>query len=181
MQADNALKDNIIQRFGKHTMLIGVFLALLGGTGMLLPELMSLETVIFTAGLMLLAGGLWAVNTFKYSARSVVDWLKSLLLLFTGGWMLVSPGAGIAALGLLLSFYLFMDAFGSFALAQARYPEKGWGWMAVNGLFSVLLSVLFLIGWPATSVWLVGFYIAISLFFDGIALAVIGWQIKKAG
>ena len=94
--------------------------------------------------------------------------------------MLYSPAAGIAALGLLLSFYLMMDAFGSFTLAQAHYPAKGWGWMLVNGLFSLALAVLFLIGWPATSIWLVGLYVAISLLFDGIALSVIGWYIRKA-
>lgn len=37
-----------------------------------------------------------------------------------------------------------------------------------------------MIGWPSTSLWLVGLYIGISLFFDGWALVAIGWALRKA-
>jgi len=36
-----------------------------------------------------------------------------------------SPEQSIAALGLFLAFYLMMDAFSSFSIAQAHYPSKG--------------------------------------------------------
>jgi len=72
-----------------------------------------------------------------------------------------------------------MDAFSSFVLAQSVYPGKGWGWMAINGVVSVLLAALFMIGWPETSYWLVGLYVAISLVFDGWALLFIGWALRK--
>jgi len=38
--------------------------------------------------------------------------------------------------------------------------------------------MLLLIGWPATSMW-VGLYVGISLVFDGRALLMIGWSMKK--
>jgi len=50
--------------------------------------------------------------------------------------------------------------------------------MAINGLMSVALSIMFLLGWPQTSLWLVGLFVAISLFFDGLALIIIGWTAK---
>ncbi len=37
----------------------------------------------------------------------------------------------------------------------------------------ILLILLFLIGWPVTSLWLVGLYVGISLLFDGWALVAI--------
>jgi uncharacterized membrane protein HdeD (DUF308 family) len=43
----------------------------------------------------------------------------------------------------------------------------------------VLLAALFMIGWPETSYWLVGLYVAISLVFDGWALLFIGWTLRK--
>ena len=175
------LNKNILLKFGKHSFLFGILLMIVGATGVVLPQIMSIETVAFIAFFMLLGGVMWAAHTFKYARHSVMDWLKPLILIAVGAYMLFSPVAGIAAIGLLLSFYLMMDAFSSFTLAQAHYPERGWGWMAINGLFSVLLSVLFLFGWPQTSLWLVGLYVAISLFFDGLALTFIGWNIKKSG
>ncbi|HFB64595.1 MAG TPA: hypothetical protein ENJ60_03555 [Aeromonadales bacterium] len=171
--------ENIVKRFGKYSLFIGIMLIIIGTTGILLPALMSLETVVFIASFMLVGGVFWALHTYKYSKKSVMDWLKPLVLILTGGLMFFMPSVGIATVGLMLSFYLMMDAFGSFTLAQSLHPDKGWGWMALNGVFSIILAVLFLIGWPQTSLWLVGLYVAISLIFDGWALVFIGWNIKK--
>ncbi len=108
-----------------------------------------------------------------------MGWLKPFLLIVTGGLMLYSPLSGVAAVGLMLSFYLFLDAFGSFALSRELYPAKGWGWMMFNGIVSLLLAILILSGWPATSLVLVGIYVGVSLIVDGWALIMIGWHIRK--
>jgi len=169
----------ILKKFGKYSIVTGFLLLLVGTTGAILPKLMALEANVFIAFFMLLGGFFWATHTFQYARHSVMDWLKPLILLIVGGLMVFSPEQSIAALGLFLSFYLMMDAFSSFSIAQAHYPEKGWGWMFINGIMSVLLSILFLIGWPQTSLWLVGLFVAISLIFDGLALIIIGWTAKK--
>jgi len=93
--------------------------------------------------------------------------------------MLFYPMSGIVATGLLLSIYLLLDAFGSFILVYKMYPANGWGWMVLNGLASLVLAFLFFIGWPEISALLVGLYVAISLFFDGVALIFIGWMQRK--
>lgn len=51
--------------------------------------------------------------------------------------------------------------------------------MIFNGVVSTLMALMFLIGWPATSLWLVGIYVSISLLFDGWALVAIGWMLRK--
>jgi uncharacterized membrane protein HdeD (DUF308 family) len=117
-------------------------------------------------------GVFWAFHAFKYSWA---DWLKPALLVISGVLMFIYPMGGIAAIGLLLAVYLLLDAFGSFTIAAAMRPLRGWGWMAFNGLVSLFLAVLFLVGWPSTSLYLVGIYVAISLLFDGISLIYIGY------
>jgi len=109
-----------------------------------------------------------------------MDWIKPALLFIIGSLMLFYPQSGVAAVGLLLAVYLFLDAFGSFVLAQLIHPFSGWGWMVFNGIVSLLLALLFLIGWPDSSMWLVGLYISISLLFDGGALVAVGMAIRKA-
>jgi len=173
-----SVNNDMVKKFGKFSIFTGVLLMLVGIVGVVIPELMSLQTAIFIAFFMLIGGFFWAVHTFNYARYSVMDWLKPLVLIIVGGMILFRPEQGIAALSLFLSFYLMMDAFGSFSIAQTLYPAKGWGWMLVNGITSVLLSVLFLLGWPQASFWLVGLFIAISLFFDGLVLVVIGWRAK---
>ncbi|HED33892.1 MAG TPA: hypothetical protein ENJ08_06695 [Gammaproteobacteria bacterium] len=174
-----SMNDGILKKFGKYSIFTGFLLMLIGITGAVIPEIMSLETAIFIALFMLMGGLFWAIHTFQYARSSVMDWLKPLVLIAVGGMVLFSPEQGVAALGLFLAFYLMIDAFGSFSIAQAYYPAKGWGWMLINGIMSVLLSILFIFGWPQTSLWLVGLFVAISLFFDGLALVIIGWMAKK--
>ena len=171
----------LTSQFGQYSLIIGIALLVIGISGVVLPELLSLEIVVLMAIFMLFAGFFWASHTYKYSRESLINWLKPILLIVTGGLMLYTPLASIAMLGLLMSFYLFMDAFGSFTMAQVLRPQKGWGWMVFNGLISLLLAVLFLTGWPENSMWLVGFYIAISLVFDGLSLISIGLHYKKQG
>jgi uncharacterized membrane protein HdeD (DUF308 family) len=89
------------------------------------------------------------------------------------------PVIDIEALGLLLAIYLLLDAFNSFALANAIHPPKGWVWMIFNGVTSLLLATLFLLGWPSTSLYLVGLYVGIGLLFDGWILFAIGWALRK--
>jgi len=172
------MNEDMLKKFGKYSIFTGFLLIFVGITGAVVPEMMSLETAVFIAAFMLIGGFFWAAHTFKYARSSVMDWLKPLILIVVGGMVLFSPEQGIAALGLFLSFYLMMDAFSSFSIAQAHYPSKSWGWMFVNGIMSVLLAILFLVGWPQTSLWLVGLFVAISLFFDGLALVIIGWTAK---
>ncbi len=170
---------DLIKKFGKYSIFTGFLLILLGITGVMLPEIMSIETTLFVASFMLVGSIFWAIHTFKYSRTSVMDWLKPLILLIVGTVLLFNPGLGIAALGLFLAFYLMLDAFSSFSMAQILYPDKGWGWMLINGFISLLLSLLFLFGWPQSSLWLVGLFVAISLFFDGLSLVIIGWIAKS--
>jgi len=160
-------------KFGSYTFITGILLVILGTVGFFLPGLMSLGAALLVAWLLIIGGIVWAGHTYKYDAKSVMNWIKPVLLLITGGLMLFYPLTGIAAVGLLLAVYLLLDAFSSFALAQAMHPASGRGWMVFNGAASLILALLFLYGWPATSLWLVGLYISISLFFDGAALIAI--------
>ncbi|MDE8346469.1 MAG: DUF308 domain-containing protein [Acidocella sp.] len=173
------MNEKVLDKFGPYTLITGILLILLGTAGIFLPGVMSLGTAIFVAWLLIVGGILWAIHTYKYSPKNVMDWLKPTLLLITGGLMLFSPVSGVAAVGLMLAIYLLLDAFGSFALAQSIHPARGWGWMVFNGVTSILLAMLFLIGWPVTSLWLVGLYVGISLLFDGWALVVIGLSLRK--
>jgi uncharacterized membrane protein HdeD (DUF308 family) len=173
------INEKILRKFGPYTLVTGVLLTILGIVGIVFPILMSLVTGVFVAWLLLIGGVFWAIHTYNYSPKSVMDWLKPALLLIIGGLVLFYPASGVAAVGLLLAIYLLLDAFGSFALAQSIHPAKGWGWMTFNGVTSVLLATLFLIGWPATSLWLVGLYVGISLLFDGWALITIGWMLRQ--
>ncbi len=168
-----------IPQFGSFSIITGILLIAVGCVGVLLPEFMALEATIFIAGLLMVGSIFWLVHTFKYKLYGWAQWLKPLMLLITGGLMLFYPLDGVAAIGVLLVIYLIIDAIGSFTFAYMLRPLVGWGWMIFNGATSLALAILFMIGWPESTLVIVGLYISISLFFDGWALLYMGYMQRK--
>ena len=165
----------MIDRFGKWSIGIGILLIIIGLAGIFLPSLIALQAIYLTAFLFIVGGTFWLVHAARYSVGYWSDWLKPVLLLISGLLLLLYPAGGLAAIGLLLAFYLLLDAFGSFTMAMALRPFPGWKWMTFNGAVSLLLALLFLIDWPQSSIYLIGLFISISLLLDGIVLTYLGW------
>jgi len=166
--------NEVFRRFGKMSILVGVLLAALGIAGALLPQIMALVINAFLGWTLIAAGMLSLYLVFISRGRSVITFLKPLLLIFFGVVLLVTPIVSIAAIALVMSFYLLLDAFSGFGLAHDIYPLRGWGWMVFNGLTSFALALVFMMGWPVSSLVMVGLFVGISLFFDGLALIFLG-------
>ena len=179
MEDKNAPQD-FIKTFEKSILIAGALLAALGVIGVLAPHIVSFTIEIFL-GILMIAGGIFfAYYSYQYHTRSFIGWLKPVILILVGALFLIKPGAGIAAFTLLVTFYLLVDAYAGFGLAYIRYPAPGWGWLLLNGLLSLTLAVLLLVGWPGTSPVFLGLYISISLLFDGISLFMLGIKLKQA-
>ncbi len=162
----------------KSFFIIGSLLIFLGGAGILLPNALSMTIEMFLGWLMLSGGFLWAWYTYQWRRTLVNNWLKPMILIAGGMLLLVFPVTGIAAITLMISFYLIIDAFGSFALALQHRPLSGWFWMVLNGLLSLALALILLWGWPVTSPIYLGIIVGISLFFDGLTLFILGLVMK---
>ena len=171
-------KFELFEEFGKHAKIAGIIFMILGLIGVIFPVFASYATVVFVPWLMLLAGSLAAYFTYITDRSNWVGWLKSIILIGVALYMLLSPLGGAATLGLLFSIYFFMDAFSGFAIASSLYPHKGWGLWSINAIFSLAIAVIFIIGWPFTSMYLIGLLVGFSLFFDGLALFMGGKVLK---
>jgi len=166
--------ETSLKRFRKVSLVVGALLMITGIAGAAAPQIMSLAVSVFLGWLLITAGILSGYLVFLSRGRSMITWLKPVLLILTGVMFLFYPNVGIVTLALLLTVYLMLDSFCSLGLAYDLYPLAGWGWMTLNGLVSLLLAVVLLFAWPAASPLIVGLYIGFSLFFDGLALIFIG-------
>lgn len=171
--------QDLVKSMGTSVWVTGLLLALLGGAGIFFPGALSLTIEVFLAWLMIMGSILWGYYVYQWHRTALISWLKPLVLLIGGILLLVYPVTGVAAITLLISFYLFTDAFGSFALAFERRPLSGWFWMILNGVVSLVLAVLILVGWPSTSPIYLGIIVGISLLFDGISLFMLGFAMNK--
>ena len=162
--------EEMFERFSKHATTAGIIFIVLGILGILFPAFLSIATVYLIGWLFIFGGLLIGYFTYITDKSEWLGWLKTFILVVTGLLLVIHPLPGIAAIGLLLAIYLLMDAFGSSAIAFSVKPAKGWWLWLLNALFSLILAVIFIVGWPFSSVWLVGLFIGISLFFDGVLL-----------
>ena len=171
----------LLQKFSKYSMWAGIFMLIIGMVSLFNPLYGSIFTVSFLAWLMVFGGISIGYFTFKSNRSDYLGWLKSLLLIVVGAYMLFYPVAGIAAVGMLFSIYFFFDGFAGVSLGFAMRPAKLWWLWMLNGIVSFVLSAMFLVNWfnVANEAWLIGIFVGISLTFDGITLLFMGNSIKK--
>jgi len=171
--------DDLQNLFVKYSKIAGVIFIVLGLIGIFFPSFLSITTVLFIGWLMVFGGLMGGFFTWITDKKEWLGWLKSFALVIIGLFLVFDPIPGIAAVGLLLAIYLLIDAFGSFSIAFTMRPLKGWWLWILNSVFSIILAAVFLAGWPFSSVWLVGLFIGISLFFDGFVLLMMGKFFKN--
>ncbi len=168
-----------LKKFSNYGIAAGIVMMLLGLGGIVLPPMMSLAVVTFMAWLFIFSAFVQGYNTYKNYRKSVSAWLKVILSLVSGFLFLFFPIEGVAVTGMLLAVYLMIDAYSSISFSFEYKPHKGWWVMLLNGVFSLILSFILIAGWPFSSVVLVGLFVGVSLFFDGVSLLIFAINAKK--
>jgi len=166
-------------RVARNATWAGIVLMLLGAAGILFPALMSVAVVFFVAWLMLLGGFASGFFTWMSDRSDWMGWLKAFVLVLVALMLFFKPMPGIAAVGMLLAIYFLFDSFGNIALAVTMRPATGWWMWLLNGIFSLILALIFLFAWPFGSPVLVGLFVGISLFIDGAVLLLLGRSLKR--
>lgn len=57
-------------------------------------------------------------------------------------------------------------------------PGAGWGWVVASGVITLLAGLVFAIGWPANSAWLIGMMLAVELIIEGWGFIMLGLAIR---
>jgi len=164
------INKNLVDNFKKYAKISGIAFIVLGTVGIVFPTFMTFTTLAFVAYLMLFAGISAGWLTWQSNKNDWAGWLKSFMLVLVGLFMIFYPMQGVAALGLLFAIYFFTDAFAGFGLAFSLKPQKAWWLWLINAITSLILGVIFIVGWPFSSLFMVGLLVGISLLFDGVAL-----------
>jgi uncharacterized membrane protein HdeD (DUF308 family) len=150
---------------------VGLLISLLGCLALISVGIASLATV-FLYGTLLVAMGIGEI-VHAFRIRKTGPFLLFLLggvLSIVVGLMVVAwPGAGLAALTLMLAGYFFATGlFRTITSLMDRYPR--WGWDCVDGIVSVALGAIIMAQWPISAVWAVGIVVGVELISRGIAL-----------
>jgi uncharacterized membrane protein HdeD (DUF308 family) len=147
----------------------GVLLIISGVLAVLMPVIAALATALFLGWLLVLSAAFEITHAFQTRTRRGFGWkLCSGLLTFALGiTILIMPLAGVASLALLVGSFLLLGGVVRSILALQFHQLPRWGWVLLDGLLSILLAILILIGWPQSSVAFIGLLTGFSLIFNG--------------
>ncbi|HSN33439.1 MAG TPA: DUF308 domain-containing protein [Ideonella sp.] len=149
----------------------GALLILAGVLAVLMPAVAALATVVVFAWLLIFSGAVevgYAVQRARVHAAFGWALAVGVVTLLLGIATLVLPLAGVVSLALLVGAFLFAGGIGRLVLAFKLRPLRGWGWVLLDGALSIVVAVLIAIGWPASSIAVIGVLTGLWLIFAGV-------------
>ena len=148
----------------------GVLLIVAGVLALLMPAVAALATALFFAWLLILGGVFEIAYAIQTRAHRGFGWklFSGLLTLAVGIAILVMPVAGVVSLALLVGSFLLLGGIARSILAFQLRPLPRWGWVLLDGLLSIVLAILIMLGWPQSSLAFIGLLTGFSLIFTGV-------------
>jgi len=148
---------------------LSIFMILAGIVALVAPATAGISVTVYVGWLLIFSG--IAHLGFAWDTRSsggaVWEVLLGILYIFVGAYLLSHMAAAAAALTIFLGVYLFIEAILEFALSYRLRPLHGSGWLALDGIVTMLLAILIWRTWSTP--WAIGVLIGISMLFSGIS------------
>ncbi|WP_395444829.1 HdeD family acid-resistance protein [Caulobacter sp. UC70_42] len=169
-----------IKKGANRLMWLGGALLVVGVAALVFPVLSTLVATAFVGWLVFIFGlaTLFASFSIREAGPFFGALLSSLLSIAGGVFILMRPDVG--ALGLTICLGALFMVQGAFEMMLAFHlrPEKGWAWMLVSAVTSILLSLAIVSGLPGTSLISLGVILGFNFISTGVAYLFVGGTVK---
>ena len=161
---------------------LSILLIIAGFIAICIPSVSGVAITLIFGWLMILSAVTHLVFAFKTHTTGGLIWeiLIGAIYLITGVYLILHPIAALFALTLILACYLFFEAIIEFIQYFQLRPRHGAGWLAVDGVVTLILAVMIWRSWPASSVWVIGTLVGISMIFSGFSRLMLSFAAKRA-
>lgn len=151
------------------SMVLSVLIILAGVLAIVVPPAAGIVATVLIGWLLVFCGVVHLMIGWHLRKVGGLAWaiLLGIAYLLAGIYILLHPVAGLAALTLALGAYLFVEAILEFALAWKLRPVGGSGWLAFDGVVTLIFSILIWTTWPSSSAWVIGTLVGVSMIFSG--------------
>ncbi|MCW2358603.1 MULTISPECIES: HdeD family acid-resistance protein [Bradyrhizobium] len=161
---------------------LGLLFIVLGAVAAGNLLLATIVTVFYVSAGMIVAGAMQIVQAFRVKNWGGFLWWMISGVLYAAAGVVTSMNPLLASVFLTLMLALLTLAAGIARLwlgFQTR-TDHGWGWIVASGVVTAIAGLVFLLGWPVNSLWLLGLVLAIDLVFQGCALVGVGLRFRAA-
>jgi uncharacterized membrane protein HdeD (DUF308 family) len=176
--------DTLSREVSKHagwSIFMGIMTAAVGAVMIIYPLATAAASTVFIGAGLLVAAVAQLVFAFT-SATAGRFFLKILLGLINGvaGFCLIAmPGMGVVTLTAMLGAMLILEAAVETAIGFSVPSGAGRGWFLMSGLVSLLVGVLIIAKWPASSIWAIGTLVGAGVLFGGITRIVTSVSVRS--
>jgi uncharacterized membrane protein HdeD (DUF308 family) len=148
---------------------VSLLMILAGILAIGLPAAAGIAVNIVVAWLLVFCGVAHLVFGWHIRAIGGVIWQMVLGALYIGigVYLLSRPVAGLVTLTLALAIYLFAEGLLEIILSFQIRPRQGWGWLLLDGIVTLILALMIWGTWPASTEWVIGTLVGISMIFSG--------------
>jgi len=147
-----------------------ILMILAGVLAIAMPPAAGLAVNLVVAWLLLFSGAMHLVFAWHMRTAGAALWEVLLGLVYgvIGIYLLAQPVAGLVTLTLALAVYLFLEAVLEFTVWSRLRRLPGAGWLLFDGVVTLILAVMIWRTWPASSEWVIGTLVGVSMLFSGV-------------
>jgi uncharacterized membrane protein HdeD (DUF308 family) len=157
------------RHFTGWSIAVSILLIVAGILAIGLPLAAGIAVNIVVAWLLIFAG--IAHLIFGWELRriggAIWQFLLGALYVAVGVYLLAHPLAGLLSLTLALAIYLFVEGVLELVLAFQVPTRQAKGWLALDGVVTLILGFMIWRTWPASTEWAIGTLVGISMIFSG--------------
>jgi len=160
---------------------LSILLIIAGLFAILVPSVSGVAITLLFGWAMVFSGITHFVFAFKTHSTGGRIWeaVIGVVYFFTGFVLLMHPLDSLIVLTLVLACYLFFEAIAEFIQFFQLRPRHGAGWLIVDGIITLILAVMIWRAWPASSVWVIGTLVGISMIFSGVSRLMLSLAAKR--
>jgi uncharacterized membrane protein HdeD (DUF308 family) len=163
------------------SIVLSVLMMVSGVFAILIPQVAGLTVTVMFGWLLIFTGALHLGFAWRGDRAGTVFWEILLAVLYgaIGVYMLARPVAGLASLTLAIAAYLVAKGVLEGAIGFKLRPLQGSGWLLFDGILTVAIAAMIAAAWPASSAWVVGVLVGVTLFTGGLARLMVSVAVRR--
>jgi uncharacterized membrane protein HdeD (DUF308 family) len=165
----------------KMLMSMGLVLVLLGALLLVSPAAVGGAVVRLVALVLIVTGIVQLVQGFKggSTVHTVISSLLGLVVAGLGVMVWLNPELGSGFLTALLMIFFVVNGLWKISTGIRLRQVRGWLWLMLSGLISLLFVYFLWAQWPLAGAWAVGVLVGLDLVLTGFSMIVIAAAIRK--
>ncbi|MBV8683338.1 MAG: DUF308 domain-containing protein [Caulobacteraceae bacterium] len=169
-----------VRKEAGHLMWLGLAFLVIGIAALVFPMISTLAATLLVGWILIFSGvaSLFGAFSIRGAGPFFGALLFGLLALAAGVFILARPLGGALAITLCLAILFMIQGAFEAVLAFELRPARGWFWMLISAVASVIVALVIIAGWPGVSLIALGIIIGVNFISSGLAYLLLGGALR---